>query len=72
MHRRILVGDRLLAAFLVGCVLFNYPLLSVFDRRSALFGIPLVFVYIFAAWAFLIVLMAWAVERRASRKSVSR
>ena len=34
MHRRILAGDRLIAAFLVGCVLFNYPLLSVFDRNT--------------------------------------
>lgn len=72
MHRRILVGDRLSAAFLIGCVLFNYPLLSLFDRRSEVFEVPLVFAYVFAAWAFLIALMAWAVERRANPKSLSR
>jgi hypothetical protein len=50
MHRRILAGDRLIAAFLVGCVLFNYPLLSLFDRPTEVFGIPLVYAYVFCAW----------------------
>lgn len=64
MHRRILAGDRLAAAFLVGCVLFNYPLLSLFDRRAAIAGIPLLYGYIFFAWALVIALIAWAIERR--------
>jgi hypothetical protein len=51
MHRRILAGDRLIAAFLMGCVLFNYPLLSLFDRHTEVFGIPLVYAYVFFAWA---------------------
>ena len=64
MQRRILAGDRLIAAFLVGCVLFNYPVVSLFDRNSEIFEIPLIYAYVFAAWAFVIALMAWAVERR--------
>ena len=64
MHRRILASDRLIAAFLTGCVLFNYPLLSLFDLPGEIAGIPLVYAYIFAAWALVIALMAWAVERR--------
>jgi hypothetical protein len=64
MHRRILAGDRLIAAFLIGCVLFNYPLLSVFDRPLGVRGIPLIYAYVFAAWALVVGLIAWAVERR--------
>lgn len=64
MHRRILTGERLVAVFLCGCVLFNYPLLSLFDRGADLFGIPLLYAYVFAAWAGLIVAMAWVTERR--------
>ena len=64
MHRRILAGDRLIAAFLVGCVLFNYPLLSLFDRPTEVFGIPLLFAYVFLAWIVVIGLMAWAIEGR--------
>ncbi len=64
MHRRILAGDRLIAAFLMGCVLFNYPLLSLFDRPTEVFGIPLLFAYVFLAWIVVIGLMAWAIEGR--------
>lgn len=64
MQRRILSGERLAAVFLCGCVLFNYPLLSLFDRRVELFGLPLIFVYVFAAWAALIAVMAWVSELR--------
>ncbi|MFZ2852718.1 MAG: hypothetical protein WAZ34_01240 [Rhodocyclaceae bacterium] len=64
MHRRILTGERLVAVFLCGCVLFNYPLLSLFDRGADLFGIPLLYAYVFAAWAGLIGAMAWITEQR--------
>ena len=62
MHRRILAGERLVATFLCGCVLFNYPLLSLFDSASSLFGVPLLYAYVFAAWAGLIAMMAWIIE----------
>ena len=64
MHRRVLAGDRLIAAFMIGCVLFNYPLLSLFDRPTEVFEIPLVFAYVFFAWSVVIALMAWAIEGR--------
>lgn len=64
MQRGLLTGERLVAVFLCGCALFNYPLLSLFDRRVDLFGIPLIYVYVFTAWAGLIALMAWFTERR--------
>jgi len=66
MQRRILAGDRLIAAFLIGCVLFNYPLLSIFDRNEEIFDLPLLYIYVFSAWALIIALMAAAVERRGS------
>ncbi len=67
MQRSMLSGQRLVAVFLVGCVLFNYPVLSLFDRTAAFLGMPLVFVYLFALWALLIGLMAWVVEHRGDR-----
>ncbi len=54
----ILKGQRLAALFLLGCLLFNYPLLQLFARDGALFGIPLLYCYVFGAWAGLIGLMA--------------
>jgi hypothetical protein len=67
MQRSTLTGQRLVAVFLIGFVLFNYPVLSLFDRTATLFGLPLVFAYLFLVWAGLILLMAWVVERRGER-----
>jgi hypothetical protein len=57
-------GQRLAALFLLGCLLFNYPLLHLFARDGAIFGIPLLYCYAFGAWAVLIGLMALVVEHR--------
>ncbi|MGH8751414.1 MAG: hypothetical protein ACREUV_06885 [Burkholderiales bacterium] len=56
-----------MALFLLGCLLFNYPLLYLFNSSGRIFGIPLLYAYIFAAWALLIGLTAWVLER-AGRK----
>lgn len=64
MQGNILRGPRLVALFLAGCLLFNYPVLSLFDRPAVFLGLPLLFVYLFAAWFGLIALMAWVIERR--------
>lgn len=64
MQGSILRGPRLVALFLAGCLLFNYPVLALFDRPAEVFGLPLLFVYLFAAWFGLIALMTWIIERR--------
>jgi hypothetical protein len=63
MQRPVIPGQRLIALFLLGCLLFNYPLLYLFDIDRYLFGIPLLYAYMFAAWALLIALIAMVVER---------
>jgi len=55
-------GQRLIALFLLGCLLFNYPLLSLFNSPAEIGGVPLLYAYIFAAWALLIALMAVVIE----------
>jgi hypothetical protein len=54
---------RLVALCLLGCLLFNYPILALFNVRGTLLGIPVLYAYIFSVWALLIALMAIAVER---------
>ena len=39
--------------------------ITLFNRGADLFGIPLLYAYIFLAWAGLIALMAWVIEHRA-------
>jgi hypothetical protein len=57
-------GQRLVALFIFGCVLFNYPVLSLFNVAAVAFGVPVLYAYIFAAWALLVGLMALVVETR--------
>ena len=53
-------NKRLVALFLLGCVLFNYPILSLVNLKTLIFGLPLLYVYIFGVWCLLIVLTALA------------
>jgi len=56
-------GPRLVGLFLLGCLLFNYPLLALFNVHGHVFGVPILYAYLFAAWALLIGLAAYIVER---------
>lgn len=64
MYRNRLNGQRLAAVFLVGCLLFNYPLLALFNKATSVLGVPLLYAYIFIAWLGMIGLIALIVERR--------
>jgi len=59
-----LTAQRLVVLFLFGCALFNYPLLALFNRPVAVWGIPLLYAWIFGAWLLLILLMALTIEHR--------
>ena len=64
MRRSDLTGPRLVAVFLLGSVLLNYPILALFTQPQDVAGIPLLFGYVFGAWLLLIGLLARVVERR--------
>ncbi len=55
--------QRLIALFFLGCLFFNYPLLSLFNAPHAILGIPLLYVYVFFVWICLIGLTIIIVER---------
>lgn len=69
--QRILTGQRLAALCLLGWLLFNYPLLSLFNGAGTWFGIPLLYAYLFVVWMLFIALLALIVEKNLSRKSTS-
>ena len=60
----ILKGQRLVALSLLGGLLFNYPILSLFAGNARILGIPLIYFYLFAAWVIVIALMALIIERK--------
>lgn len=49
---------RLIGLFLLGYFLFNHPLMSLFNRPTLVWGIPLLYAYIFGIWAIMIFLAA--------------
>lgn len=61
-----ITGERLVALFLLGIVCFSPPLMLIFDSEIRLFGIPLLYLYLFGVWALIIVLLACATERATS------
>jgi hypothetical protein len=60
-HRR--KGERLVALALLGFLLFNYPLLSLFSTDGTVAGVPLLYAYLFVSWGLLIGLMALVVRK---------
>jgi len=63
MNRFDVRGQRLIALCLLGAVLFNYPLLAIFNAQETIAGIPVLYAYFFVAWGALIALVAFVIER---------
>ena len=55
-------GQRFVALCMLGLLMFNYPILTLFNVSGTVFGVPVLYAYIFIAWATLIALMAWLAE----------
>ncbi|MFO7858478.1 MAG: hypothetical protein R6V11_06100 [Ectothiorhodospiraceae bacterium] len=47
-------GERLVALFVLGLLLFNPPLLSLVDGRGSIGGVPVIYAYLFMIWLGLI------------------
>lgn len=54
--------QRCIALFILGLLLLNYPLLSLFNVRVLVGGFPLLYLYLFFVWAILIGLIAVVVR----------
>ena len=62
--RRVLEGQRLLAVFVLGALLLNFPLLALWDVRVRVLGIPVFPLALFGLWGLLIGLVGWMADRR--------
>jgi hypothetical protein len=56
-------SQRFVALCMLGMVLFNFPVLALFNAPSTVLGVPVLYAYLFAAWAGLVALMAVVAER---------
>lgn len=55
-------GQHFVALWMFGMLLFNYPILALFNIPSTLFGVPVLYAYVFIAWGALIASMAYLAE----------
>jgi hypothetical protein len=58
-------NKRLIGLFLLGYLLFNYPLISLVNLPVLIGSIPVLYAYIFGAWVLLILLVALVTGRDA-------
>ena len=56
-------SQKFVALCMLGLVLFNYPILALFNVPGTLLGVPVLYAYLFIAWAVLIALMAFVANR---------
>ena len=61
--RKGLGEQRLVALFVAGGLLLNFPLLALWDRDATILGLPLFPAALFVLWGGLITLLGSIVER---------
>jgi hypothetical protein len=66
-----LLQRRLSALFALALLLFNYPLIALWDHEASLLGLPLFPAALFTIWALLIAWLAWLLEHRAADASTT-
>lgn len=57
MTRDKINGRRLVGLFLLGVLLFNFPLIQLFNRPDLVWGIPVLYLYLFSGWLLIIFMM---------------
>jgi hypothetical protein len=63
MTPEALKSRRLAGIFLLGWILFNYPIISLFNLPAFWGGIPLLYAYVFFIWAVIIALIMLVARR---------
>lgn len=56
-------NQRLIALFVLGCVLFNFPIIALFNQKILIQGVPLIYIYVLLVWGGFIALAALIVNR---------
>lgn len=59
-------NERLIGILIIGVIVLNYPLLSLFSKVKLVFGVPVLYLYIFAVWSLFIGCVALVLEKKTS------
>lgn len=64
--------ERLAALLLGGLALLNFPLLAIFSIRAFIFGIPVLYFYLFSVWFLIAVFTAFVLRSRPSGSEAAK
>ena len=64
--------DRYAALLILAALLFNPPIMSIFNSDRLVVGVPILFLYLFFAWALIIGLNAYLAHKLAQAKAASK
>lgn len=58
----------LLVIFWFFLIVFNYPISSIFDRQELVWGVPVFVVYLFVAWALMVLSLIYIFQFKSSSR----
>lgn len=61
-------NDKLILFALLIIVLLTYPLVALFDVRSFIIGIPILYFYMFFVWLIAVVIIKRLADKKKSKK----
>jgi hypothetical protein len=50
--KRLKLTDSWVICFVLGFIMMNYPFISIFNKATRPFGIPLLYLYLLLGWVF--------------------
>jgi len=62
-------GERLISLLIMGILLLNFPILSIFSKKYLFLGLPILFLYLFSIWGLIIGAMILVLRDRSRRSS---
>ena len=65
-------GERLIGILVAGIILLNFPLLSVFSVNKLVFGIPILYGYLFSVWILILGVTALILRDRPAGPDAGR
>jgi uncharacterized membrane protein len=57
LQHRLRFRESWVILFILGIILINFPFLQIFNRADLVFGLPLMFLYLFIGWAISILIV---------------
>ncbi|MBT7954320.1 MAG: hypothetical protein HN731_03965 [Rhodospirillaceae bacterium] len=66
------ITERYGALIILAALLFNPPIMSIFNSTRLIFGVPMLFLYLFVAWALVIGFNAYLAKKLSAEQLLAK